>query len=1024
MKSTNRILVQFALALLLLALGSSDLLAGANETPGKNFRPHTFSSFSSNLWEFGNVDIGIFRTWVVGSQHYAQGATYGDAANDLNSGGGGIWNFFTFCSDRSADVLLVTSHGWNNPTTSVEQYPPTPQGLAARDSVFNYYNGIFAPGTIMKRNWVRTNGTIRSYHIDVTQSFYTTYFQTPQAFAWWATCWSSLLSMTAATEARCFLGYNQVVFSSKCYCDERRILRRMDGQSGQGNRPLAAAAAGINGACPPGGASLILQGKLNTTLSPSVTAHAPIGEVCAPTPGFVSFDTSMDVTVPPGAVVVARGDGILINHAWVGDDRIDFEVIPLAEWPLILYDVIESKARSKADRARLDGNTKPTTNALGPNRDDYIWLTVCPCDIIEVPVTVIDPLPEPVVPVITGRELTMVTPLSNNLTDTPLTVNLSFIDEQGWYDGGPINLDLPPGQGATPQWVMTVPEDLPAGFANPVTLIVDGAGPPQIIQGIITLDPPVSVDIVSPPYGLPGQPRLLDIRVENNTDGILDFENVFYESDLGGDWQVFPEEPELMTIEPGGVFYDQITFVPPISAPPGAGAPLDFFAEINGLPTQVPVGEIFVGLPLIVEPFDPLGLVPGNSNAQIPFLLTNPTDQPLVFNAIQNNNLGLPGFVNCPPLLPAGQTVECQVILNIPPDPALVGQELILDLTFVEDFGFDYWTQFNFIIDPALGIVQLPTSPLYTGTLGGQLFDMPFLLLNNSELPMQVFVEPLSPDLPLSPSGILVPVPPLAGTELMLQALVIDDQAPGNFSAQLNVQTTEDAPRGIGDQVFEFEIEVFNPVVVDLQERGISGVAGEVLTLEASIHNLREDTPMSGDFEWSDEKGWLLGDLLGSYALAPGGSDSVTIDVQIPLNFSAAADSDSVAIRVDMIYDSGLLASSEGSTWVMVLGDSTTSAPDGSAPAFDALAGIYPNPFNPKTSVRFNLATAGEIELSVLDAQGRRIISLAQGYWERGVHELSWDGRDEAGRSSASGVYFVQLRTREGTYGSKAILLK
>jgi hypothetical protein len=181
---------------------------------------------------------------------------------------------------------------------------------------------------------------------------------------------------------------------------------------------------------------------------------------------------------------------------------------------------------------------------------------------------------------------------------------------------------------------------------------------------------------------------------------------------------------------------------------------------------------------------------------------------------------------------------------------------------------------------------------------------------------------------------------------------------------------------------------------------------------------------MSGGYEWSDEKGWLLGDLIGSYSLAAGESDSLTMDVQLPLNFSAAADSDSVALTVDMTYDTGLPAESFGSTWVMVLGDSVTAAPDGDTPAFDRLAGIFPNPFNPQTRVRFHLVETGRIELSVLDVNGRRVRSLASETWDAGVHELSWDGRNDEGRPIASGVYFVQLRIREHTFSSKAILLK
>lgn len=373
------------LAAILLAGAAGTAMAGANETPGADHKPHRFSAFSPCQWEFGQQDINIFQAWVVAHQHYTQGAVYADATNDASTGGAGIDNFFTFCTNKAADVMLVASHGWNQPSTGIAQFPPTPEGLAARDSIFNYWNGIFAAGSINKHTWLRPNGTVRSYHIRATQTFYTTYFQTPRALAWWATCWSSFLGMTGVAEARCFLGYDNVVASTKCYCDETKVLRRMDGQEGQDKRPLQAAAAGINGFCPPGGARLHTQGRLNTTLSPSVTGHAPIGIVCAQTHGFVTFDTSLETRVNPASVVQAFGDGYLTNHTWVGDDRIEFDVIPTDPCPQIFYDVFESRARSNADRARLDGNTNPQVNARGPNRDDYVWLTHCVCPVDSVP---------------------------------------------------------------------------------------------------------------------------------------------------------------------------------------------------------------------------------------------------------------------------------------------------------------------------------------------------------------------------------------------------------------------------------------------------------------------------------------------------------------------------------------------------------------------------------------------------------------------------------------------------------------
>ena len=73
----------------------------------------------------------------------------------------------------------------------------------------------------------------------------------------------------------------------------------------------------------------------------------------------------------------------------------------------------------------------------------------------------------------------------------------------------------------------------------------------------------------------------------------------------------------------------------------------------------------------------------------------------------------------------------------------------------------------------------------------------------------------------------------------------------------------------------------------------------------------------------------------------------------------------------------------------------------------------FPNPFNPHTTLRFTLVAETRVELSIYSAQGRLLRGLASGSWPAGGHEVSWDGRDDAGRDLASGLYFARL-LREG----------
>jgi len=103
--------------------------------------------------------------------------------------------------------------------------------------------------------------------------------------------------------------------------------------------------------------------------------------------------------------------------------------------------------------------------------------------------------------------------------------------------------------------------------------------------------------------------------------------------------------------------------------------------------------------------------------------------------------------------------------------------------------------------------------------------------------------------------------------------------------------------------------------------------------------------------------------------------------------------------------------------WILcdALSGGVTDAP----PSATALAlSAHPNPFNPRTSFRLELAQAGPVRLAVHDAAGRLLRVLVEGALPAGVHELAWDGRDGQGRSVAAGVYFAvaeQAGRRETT---------
>jgi hypothetical protein len=81
-----------------------------------------------------------------------------------------------------------------------------------------------------------------------------------------------------------------------------------------------------------------------------------------------------------------------------------------------------------------------------------------------------------------------------------------------------------------------------------------------------------------------------------------------------------------------------------------------------------------------------------------------------------------------------------------------------------------------------------------------------------------------------------------------------------------------------------------------------------------------------------------------------------------------------------------------------------------------------PNPFNPSTTLRFVLPHAGMVRVELLDARGRRIAALRDGFASAGEHTVRWDGRDGAGEPVASGVYLARV-TLDGRSATRTLAL-
>jgi len=97
---------------------------------------------------------------------------------------------------------------------------------------------------------------------------------------------------------------------------------------------------------------------------------------------------------------------------------------------------------------------------------------------------------------------------------------------------------------------------------------------------------------------------------------------------------------------------------------------------------------------------------------------------------------------------------------------------------------------------------------------------------------------------------------------------------------------------------------------------------------------------------------------------------------------------------------------------------------EGELPDVTRIESVYPNPFNPQTTVRLAMSRPGRASVKVYNLQGRLVRTLVDADLAAGRHELPWSGLDNAGRSVPSGVYFVRAVHPDGIDRQRMSLVK
>lgn len=187
--------------------------------------------------------------------------------------------------------------------------------------------------------------------------------------------------------------------------------------------------------------------------------------------------------------------------------------------------------------------------------------------------------------------------------------------------------------------------------------------------------------------------------------------------------------------------------------------------------------------------------------------------------------------------------------------------------------------------------------------------------------------------------------------------------------------------------------------------RGTTGVEEPGATGGSTTHNHTADPPPdSGSFASNDvAQGAGASDIAGVAHVH-------TLDVP-PFNTGSASSLPPYVKLAFVMYRPLALDVAEGLA--------PAAARDGLA-----LHAAVPNPFASATSIRFETTRGSNVDLAIYDATGRRVRSLVSSTMDAGSHALRWDGRNDAGTSVATGVYFVRLRAEGSEMTRKLTMLR
>jgi hypothetical protein len=82
---------------------------------------------------------------------------------------------------------------------------------------------------------------------------------------------------------------------------------------------------------------------------------------------------------------------------------------------------------------------------------------------------------------------------------------------------------------------------------------------------------------------------------------------------------------------------------------------------------------------------------------------------------------------------------------------------------------------------------------------------------------------------------------------------------------------------------------------------------------------------------------------------------------------------------------------------------------------------VFPNPFSNSSTISFTLSQSQKVLINIYDVNGRMLKTLANEQMQPGLHQLTWDAKDEEGNNISAGIYFLRIETKDNSETKKII---